>query len=120
MRESPEFQVAAEALIGQLEESRTLARTRLVIARHLARVVGGDDVHFDAGVWRLEMKSGRVGAVRPGSRYALPRPTFMGVQGAGRRVAYVIDASDSMLVPLTAAEKRDLRPPRVCPPARYR
>lgn len=114
-----------ERLIELLTDKGVTARSRLVLARALGRVlrgpegdVGGSDL--DPEVWRRELAAARQGgaavpapaaeaAPAEPERYAGPR--FVGLRASGRRLVYVIDASDSMLAPLEGAERESLTRP---------
>ena len=77
-----------------------------------AEVLGCANVGPDPDAWRellarppAEWQRPLSGALRSGLDH-----TFFGIHGHGRRLCYLIDASDSMLVPLTAREKAQLHP----------
>ena len=46
-----------------------------------------------------------------GAGEGVTTPRFLGIEGQGTRVAFVVDLSDSMLEPLTVAEREDLKRP---------
>lgn len=100
------------SLVGAMAEPATSPRSRIVLARQLARALRRDNLGPDAAAWsellgdapaaEIEMAYARKrGAARPG---------FFGITEHGRAIAYVIDASDSMLQPLTPRERQDLQP----------
>ena len=105
---SEEFQAAAQVLLAQLAETAgTPARTRLVIARRFARLLGVDKVTTRALYWRRLLGYEEVKNLKGPTVAA--RPRFFGLEATGDRIAYLIDLSDSMLEPLTALELADAR-----------
>ncbi len=104
------YQRLLDSLLHHLEAKATAHASRLTIARALSRVVGTRDVHLSADLWRRELRGAESarGPEEP-ERYARERPEFIGLRGSGKRIAYVVDASDSMLKPLTGAERDDFR-----------
>jgi len=96
----------AEQGIALLDDPALPRRTKWVVARHLARCFGTDFLGFDAAAWRAELGAARTRDTSPRSprdeRYAPGR--FFGLTTTGLRTVYVIDASDSMLAPLSASE----------------
>ncbi len=101
-----------EQVIRLLEDRVLTARSKLVIARCLARAFGTEGADLSAAVWRRELAAARAGAQRteaPSDRYA--GPEFFGLRASGRRIVYVIDLSDSMLAPLGGAERDALQRP---------
>lgn len=108
---SDEFRAAALALIGRLSE-KLPDRTTLVVVRHLARMLRSDKLALTPGYWRALLLHEEQRALPPDGRYARSkRPRYFGIEASGTRVAYVLDLSDSMLTPLTDAEKGRLRGP---------
>ncbi len=101
----------AEKGIALLEGVAIPRRTRWVVARHLARCFGTDFLGLDPAAWRTELaaaKSRDASARKPApERYAPGR--FFGLTTTGLRTAYVIDASDSMLAPLSESELDRIR-----------
>jgi len=108
----PKAVALAEAVIGSLADPALPARSKLVVARALARAFTSATVDLDPETWRRELaaaQSGTPPTAPPPDRYAGPR--FAGLRAAGQRLVYVIDLSDSMLIPLAAAEKESLQKP---------
>jgi hypothetical protein len=101
------FGVAAEGVIKQLDEERTLPRTRLVVVRRLARIFNTDILGHAAAPWLLELKRG-TRQDNTDDRYG-GGPTFIGIEATGDRIVYVIDLSDSMLLPLSGKEREELK-----------
>ena len=103
----PAFQKAARAVVDLLAREEVPERTRLVIARYLARIYETNQVTTDHAIWRRAI----VHEVTPTHAGAsvVGRPRFYGIEAAGTRVAYLLDLSDSMLDPLTARELEDAR-----------
>lgn len=116
------FGRAAGLVLDALDGKRTGLRTKLVVARALARTFGTSTLFLDAGSWRKVLAAGAAAAQAPtpegGTRTrvqgagGVTTPRFFGIEGAGLRVAFVLDLSDSMLEPLKQAELDDLRRPR--------
>lgn len=100
------------SLLHLMAERETSLRSRIVIARTLARALGREDIGPDPEGW-LELVSDKpVEEVEIGyakRRAAVPLG-FFGIPDHGRSIAYVIDASDSMLQPLTPRELAELQP----------
>ncbi len=96
----------AEKGIALLEDATLPRRAKWVIGRHLARCFGTDFLGLDASAWRAELGAAKTRDASPrkprDERYAPGR--FFGLTTTGLRTVYVIDASDSMLAPLSAAE----------------
>ena len=85
--------------------------TQDIVARHLAGLFHTDVLGKDSAPWIRELNAAAVrpeGTELPETVYA-PGP-FFGLRAIGRRIVYVIDASDSMLQPLTPAELAKLKP----------
>lgn len=100
------------SLLHLMAERETSLRSRIVIARTLARALGRDDIGPDPAGW-LELVSDQPAeAIEIGyaKRRAKVPLGFFGIPEHGRSIAYVIDASDSMLQPLTPRELADLQP----------
>ncbi len=100
---TPEFREAALRVIAMLEAGATSARTKLVIARHLADVFDVDDATTDPLYWRQLLHFQEV-KDNAGYTRALG-PQFFGIRASGARVVYVIDMSDSMTAKFTSLEK---------------
>ncbi len=103
---------AAARLIPYMDDRATQERTKLAIARRLARVWHADKHPLTAEPWlaRLEHRPSKTPPPPEDDRYG-PRggPVFLGLEGSGGRVVYVLDLSDSMLTPLTGKEIEDLK-----------
>lgn len=117
------FAPAAELVIDMLERDDLLPRTPWVIARRLADALGVGELYLEAGPWRKALqaflaKKEEAGAA-PGKTRVRPVqlppgrsiPRFLGIEGSGSRVAFVIDCSDSMLTPLTPSEVEEMKRP---------
>lgn len=116
------FTQAALAVIDQIDDEETLEHNRWVIARHLGRALGVSKLYLTGEPWRTALAAATAKAqqgkeVRPGSTRMRPVglkpgatiPRFLGIEGTGTRVAFVIDCSDSMLTPLSETEKEELK-----------
>lgn len=99
---SNEFREAAAAVIYRLDDPETLPRTRLVVARHLARLFDVDSCIIEARPW-INLLNGETGET---DDHGYARPRFFGVEASGDRICYVIDLSDSMLEPLKEEERK--------------
>ena len=106
-RETTAFRAVAALLVDLLPRDDVEPRTKLLLARFLARIYGVETITTDHPFWR-QMLSATVAPVQPGGS-VVGRPRFYGVEAAGSNVAYVLDMSDSMLEPLTPRELADAR-----------
>lgn len=116
------FTDAATAVIEMLDEKKLPYRTKLVVARALARTFDLEVLHLTSQPW-LDILAGksdearRDAAGQGGTRTraaekgGVSTSSFMGITGTGTRIAFVVDMSDSMLTPLTKAEKDQLKRP---------
>lgn len=116
------FTQAALAVIDQIDDEETKEHGRWVIARQLARALNVSKLYLSGEPWRTALLAATAKAqqgeeVRPGATRLRPVglkpgatiPRFLGIEGTGTRIAFVIDCSDSMLTPLSEAEKEDLK-----------
>ena len=106
-----EFRPVADKLIRQLDEKKTEERTRLVLARIFRTLFKTDALAFEAAPWLDLLNNVQPKEPAKPSRYSEKKPQFLGIESIGKRVAYVIDLSDSMLIPLTQQERDDLKKP---------
>ncbi len=101
----------AEKAVALLDDAALPRRTKWVVGRHLARCLGTDFLGLDPAAWRTELAAARARDTSPRKappeRYAPGR--FFGLTTSGLRTAYVIDASDSMLAPLSSGELERIR-----------
>ncbi|MDJ0975495.1 MAG: hypothetical protein QNJ98_13610 [Planctomycetota bacterium] len=102
-----EFKQAAGAVIDLLARDDVADRTRLVIARHLARVFNVERVTLEHQYWR-RLLSIQDQPTHDGATVEA-RPRFFGLEATGSRLAYLIDLSDSMLDPVTKRELDDAK-----------
>jgi hypothetical protein len=102
-RDSQEYKAAAKAVINLLDIKDIEDLTKLGVARELAQLFGVDERERVSAPWlrRLDKVPEPKGS---GSDTGVV-PSFMGIRGRGNRFVYVIDFSDSMLVPLTQDDK---------------
>ncbi len=109
------FHEPAARLIRQLDDPATLPRTKRVIARFLSRVFDTPKRFLEARPWHrlLLHAEAEQEEKAPDDPYAPPAPpTFIGIEASGTRIAYLIDASDSMMTPVTGKEIVELKKPR--------
>lgn len=104
---APGYPEAARAVVDLLALDDVDDRTKLVIARHLARTFRLEKVTTDHAFWRRMLAALEPVEAQGGT--VAGRPRFFGLEAAGQRVVYVIDLSDSMLDPLTWREKQDAK-----------
>ena len=100
-----------ERLVHVLDDKAVSQDTQDIVARNLASLFQTDVLGPGAAPYRRELAAAverPEAAEVPEVQYA-PGP-FFGLRAIGRRIVYVIDASDSMLVPLTPDEQKVLRP----------
>ena len=100
---SKRFRAAAEPVIELLSNDGVPDRTKLTIARRLAGVFGVETVSLNPLYWKQLLYYQDVKDLKGPTRAA--RPNFFGIEGTGKRIAYVIDMSDSMTKELTPVEK---------------
>ncbi len=113
---SVEFRKPAMKLIEMIDEKETAARTKLIIARYLRAILGGDKLYINSKPWAwMLVNPGKAlpnGEGGKDGRYAEPpKPKFVGLEASGSRIAYVIDLSDSMCTPMTVKEKEEIKKP---------
>lgn len=116
---TPEFTDAANLVINQLERADLFERSPWVIARQLAIALGVDRLYLEAGLWRKALMAQEAKTVKPAEGATRARPVklgvgrsiprFLGIEGTGDRVAFLIDCSDSMLKPLTPKEVEEIK-----------
>lgn len=112
---------AVSAMIDRLARKRNAQRVSDLIERHLGQLFGVDPQGATPDLWRLRLEqTPEAGGAKEDegqktrgtrTRKATPKTTFMGLSAEGKRVVYLIDMSDSMLLPLSPEEKETLRRP---------
>ena len=107
-----EHRVRLSRFVDAMEDRRCPVRSRLVLARLMARILGRDNLGPDPAAWRalIEGEGGVDAEIDYQRRRSSLRQTFFGIPDHSERVVFVIDSSDSMLEPLTPAELEALRP----------
>ena len=121
-RSSPElYGPAVEGMIEHLERKRSPQRVTDLLNRHLGALFGVDAKGATPDSWRIRLaqtpeagqKDEQEAQPTRGTRTrkAAPKTEFMGLSAEGQRVVYLIDMSDSMLLPLSPEEKETLRRP---------
>jgi hypothetical protein len=109
-RSLPDYAAPAARLIDHLDDERAPLRTRLLIVRHLAKIFRTDTSHgLDEKRWLRELSGAQGAPATPPAAADVYAPfEFIGIPSAGGRVCYVVDASDSMLEPISDKERRRL------------
>jgi hypothetical protein len=98
-------------LIPFIDHKDTHERTQLVLARYFRDAFNSDKLYINQQPW-LRMLLNPDNPERASEGYATAPPTrFVGVEASGRRIVYVIDLSDSMMIPLTRDEREEMRRP---------
>ena len=104
---SEQFVAAAEALVTAIEGKDVSFRTVLVCGRYFSKIYNVDTVYENPAAWRQHIHGKKA---EPESKTdSGGGGDFMGIPTNGKRIAYVIDMSDSMLTPLTKDEIEDLK-----------
>jgi hypothetical protein len=96
---------AMAAVIDALEEKKVMPRTKRALGLALQYSMATDTVFEDLESWRIVLEGS---GGRTGSTESTTVARFMGIETSGERIAFLLDASDSMLNPLTAEEKAAL------------
>jgi hypothetical protein len=109
-RTTTAWKTVAQQVIQALDDPKTPERTRLVTARRLRRIFLEDELHMEAAPWLSHLADMKPTVTINRGPVKKP-PKFLGLSATGRRIAYVIDMSDSMLTPLTDKEVLALRKP---------
>ncbi len=109
---TPEQRALLLRIADFLGDRRRTPRSRLALSRCFARVLDCEDFGPDADLWisLLADVSKDERAVRIAKARAGITHTFFGIPEHGQRICYLIDASDSMLEPLTPREREALMP----------
>ncbi len=94
-----------EGMIAVLENKKTLPRTARHARLALQHALDAPRAYREAESWRLALQDARVPERNPDEGTVV---RFMGIETTGTRIAFLLDASDSMLNPLTDAEKAAL------------
>ncbi len=100
------------SLVHIMGERQTSPRSRIVLARSLARALGRDNIGTNAADWLELLADAPADQIELAyaKKRAVAKHGFFGITEFGKAIAYVIDASDSMLEPLTPRELADLQP----------
>lgn len=103
------YREALTAYIGLLAPTLDLPHTAKVqMARHLQWILNGPALFVNPEPWLELLARGEVKAPAKGGTSAAPR--FFGVETDGERFCYVIDMSDSMLMPISPSAKPPSNP----------
>jgi len=89
-----EYRAMAVPIIRLLDDEKLPYGAKLALARHLMRALDQDTLVMDSQPW-VDALAGRTRA-SGSDELGYVKPTFFGVEGSGKRIVYVIDASDSM------------------------
>ena len=98
LKDEEAWRDVARTALQHMANRNVPRRTKYVLARCMASVLGGDPTDLDAESWVREIMAGGSGAGAKDDHYA--GPSFGGLRAAGDRIVYVIDFSDSMLTPI--------------------
>jgi tetratricopeptide (TPR) repeat protein len=94
-----EYRSMAVPIIRLLDDEDLPYAAKLALARHLMRALDQDTLVMDSQPW-VDALAGRMR--KSGSdELGYVKPTFFGVEGSGKRIVYVVDASDSMCKKIT-------------------
>ncbi|MDF1665786.1 MAG: VWA domain-containing protein, partial [Planctomycetota bacterium] len=91
-------------IIDLVDNRKLLERTRRDLSLALQYCFGSKFAYEDPESWKAELLRKKTTA--PKSDTTVVR--FMGIEDRGKRIVFLLDASDSMLNPLTDAEKKAL------------
>lgn len=97
--------LALAAVIKVLEQGHLPHRSRREVLRALQYCFESKTAPDDPEFWRARLAGRKIKASTTVQR----RVRFMSVASSGKRFVFVLDASDSMLKPLTERERRALR-----------
>ncbi len=92
------------ALIQALNDDKIHKRSKLALSRRFAKIFDVPNLGFEPGLWINKLRQGPAPKRTSGGTTA----AFFGVRSLGKRICYVIDASDSMLKRITQQEKKRL------------
>jgi hypothetical protein len=92
-------------IIDQVDNKKSLDRTRREISLALQYCFGSSVAYEDPESWRGELLKKKSLQNKP----ATTMVRFMGIEDRGKRILFLLDGSDSMLTPLTAAERAALK-----------
>jgi hypothetical protein len=115
-RASKAYEDVFNKLGALFDDKKTPERTKFVMGRYFAKMYGIKDVWINFDAWR-RVHMGALAGVNDGKEGGRthearpPRPEFVGIKANGKRVAFIIDLSDSMLEPV----KKPPTPPKAPP-----
>lgn len=103
---------ALRRLVPLMTDPATTNRTRLVMARNFASALDRDDVGPNPAIWDglLSETPTQEAEIAYAQAKASARSGFCGIVDHGLAIAFVVDASDSMLAELTQSEREQLTP----------
>lgn len=107
------FRNFALKFIPLIDAKETHDRTKLVMARYFREIFSTTQLYINAAPWLEKLLNPEKPEDPANSKYkAVPPPTkFVGVEASGKRIAYVIDLSDSMMKPVSVKEKEEIKKP---------
>ncbi len=94
-----------EAVIALLDDGKLLERSARHVRLALQQALDSELLYQNADSWRLALEDL---AAPPASDDEATVVRFMGIESHGKRIVFLLDASDSMLTPLTPDEKAAL------------
>lgn len=107
-RSTKEYRSMAVPIIRLLDDEDLPYSAKLVIARHLMVALDQKTLVMDSQPWvNILANLAKKQTTQPTAKSDLEyvKPTFFGVEGTGKRIVYVIDASDSMCKKITGKPK---------------
>lgn len=93
-------------IIDLVDNRKLLERTRRDISLALQYCFGSKFAYEDPESWKAELERKKTSAPKKAETTMV---RFMGIEDRGKRIVFLLDASDSMLNPLTDAEKKALK-----------
>lgn len=89
-----EYRAMAVPVIRLLDDAELPYAAKLTLARHLMKALNQKELVMESQPW-VDALAGKARKETTGGLDYV-KPTFFGVEGSGKRIVYLIDASDSM------------------------